>query len=642
MSITAPFLDGEELVPERGHSQAAPRSYVAHVVWLFWELLFVLALAWVYQYGSRIPLMEDWFAIDFLTGKRQLTLNNLWAQGWADHRSPLPGLLFVLELKLFGPNVLPLLYLELILCGVLSAGLIWAARQVRGWTDYADAFFPVLLLHFGHAETFLWAGTLAYVMTTFFVGCFLIIQVVTRWRPGPRAALAAGTCLVLLPLCYGGGCAYTPFLALSLGCSGFRLLRSPQRGGRTAGGLCLFFALLAVLLLAAYLYDYKLATHEVNEDAPAPLTPAAVVNSTLRFITMGFGPAVRPPAYPLSGLIVASLLLVGIGCLATALLRRTAAERECTLGLTFYLIACLSISLAAGYSRATMWPEYLFASRYAIASLPTLLCLYFVWEFCGPAALKAPGRMVLFTVALSTLSLNWWIGLDEFARRSEEHFKFERDVRAGLSIPEIVGRYSYKIFWSEEKLEECLKSLRDARIGEYRNLPPDPRLREVRLTLDPVDSYNVEWKGGAGRGTGAHPYLTFDLKRPTYVTGVRIKYSSKNAVGKNPWFQMTWRNSQKSEDFVERGGPGRRRFLHWLLPLGKEVEFPVWICNTLDQIRIYPDKRPCEFTISEIVLLLPDSKSSPNTKPATSATEPVVQPAGERRGNPPTKSAASG
>ena len=211
MSITAPLLDAEELVPQRDLSGVAPRSYAAHFVWGFWEFLFVLALSWVYQYGSRIPLMEDWFYIDFLTGKLQLTFNNLWAQGWSDHRSPLPGLLLILDLKLFGPNVLPLLYLELMFCGVLSAGLIWAARQVRGRTDYADAFFPVLLLHFGHAETFLWAGTLAYVMTTFFVGCFLIIQVVTRWRPGPLAALASGTCLVLLPLCYGGGCAYYPF-----------------------------------------------------------------------------------------------------------------------------------------------------------------------------------------------------------------------------------------------------------------------------------------------------------------------------------------------------------------------------------------------------------------------------------------------
>ena len=400
-----------------------------------------------------------------------------------------------MELKLFGPNVLPLLYLNLVLCGVLSAGLIWAARRVRGSTDYADAFFPVLLLHFGHAETFLWAGTLPYVMTTFFVGCFLIIQLVTRWRPGPLAVLGSGTCLVLLPLCYGGGCAYTPCLALSLAYSGYRLLQSPQRGGRTAGGLCLFFALLAFLVLAAYLYDHKLATHEMNEDAPPSLTPAAVANSTLEFLTVGFGPAVRSPAYPLSGLIAAGLLLVGIGCLATSLLRRSSAQRECTLGLTFYLAACLAILLAAGYSRAILGPGYLFGSRYAIASLPTLLCLYFVWEFCGPSALKASGRMVLFSVALSTLSLNDWIGMDEFARRSEEHFKFEHDVRAGVSIPEIVSRHWNNTCYDEDTLEDCLKDLRDGQMAEYRNLPPDPRLREVRLAVDPVDSHNVEWQG---------------------------------------------------------------------------------------------------------------------------------------------------
>ncbi len=414
-------------------SGLALTCYAGHFVWIFWEALFVLALNWVYQYGSRIPLMEDWFYIEFLTGKVQLSFNSLWSQGgWGEHRSPLPGLLFFWELKLFGPNMLPVLYLELMICGVLSAGLIWAARQVRGRTEYADAFFPVLLLHFGHAETFLWSGTLAYVMTTFFVGCFLIIQVVTRWRPGPLAALASGTCLVLLPLCYGGGCAYTPFLALSLGYSGCRLLRSRERGGRLAGGLCLLFALLAVLLVAAYLNGYKGATYDTTGEDPAPpLTTALVAESTLKFLAAGFGPAVRPPAYPLSGFITAGLLLVALGCLGgialSAIVRRT---RICPLGLGLnYLAACFGISLAAGYSRATYWNWYLFGSRYAIASVPTLLCVYFIWEFCGPAALKAPGRMVLFSIALSALSLNCWLGLHDFATRSEEHFKFERDVR---------------------------------------------------------------------------------------------------------------------------------------------------------------------------------------------------------------------
>jgi hypothetical protein len=627
MSMTAPFPDREELVLARELSEGVTRSYAPHFVWALWELLFVLALTCVYQYGSRVPLMEDWFCIDFITGKKKLTLDALWAQGWSDHRSPLPVLLTILDLKLFGPNMFPLLYLQLILCGVLAAGLIWAAMHVRGRTDYADAFFPVLLLHFGHAEIFLWAGTLAYVLTTFFAGWFLIIQVVTRWRPGPLAALASGTCLVFLPLCYGGGCAYTPFLALSLGYSGYQLLHSSPRGARTPGGLCLFFALLAFLLLAVYLHGYKPATFDMTDETVSrPLTPAAVARTTLQFMTVGFGPAVRPPAFPLSGLIAASLLLVGIGHLATSLLPRGSAERECALGLAFYLMACLAILLAAGYSRATWGDGLLFESRYAIASLPTLLCLYFVWEFCGPAALKAPGRILLFSVALSMLSLNFSIGLNEFASRSEAHVKFERAVRGGLSIPEIVNRYSYIICWSDSQLEYCLKYLRDAQIGEYRNLPPDPRLREVRLALDPVDSHNVEWDRGAGRGTGAQPYLTFNLKDPTYVTGIRIKFSTRNSLGKNPWFQMTWRDSRKNEEFLEGGGKKPRRFLHWLLPLGEQVELPVWICSTLDQLRIYPDKRPCEFTISEIALLLPDTKSPPLTTPASSAADSAMQP----------------
>ena len=472
----------------------------------------------------------------------------------------MPGLVIILELKLFGPNFLPLLYLDLMFCGILSAGLIWAARHVRGKTEYADAFFPALLLHFGHAETFLWAGTLPYVMTTFFVGCFLIVQIVTRWRPGPLGALASGTCLVLLPLLLWWKMrlllSWPSLWVIDIGSC---IARAAV--GCTAGGSIIFLAILALMLLAAYLNDHKLATHEMNEDGCRDSRPAAVANSTLEFLTVGFGPAVRPPAYPLSGLIAAGLLLVGIVCLATSLFRRSSAERECALGLSFYLIGCLAILLVAGYSRATLGPAYLFGSRYAIASVPTLLCLYFVWEFCGPAALKAPGRMVLFSLALSTLSLNWWIGLDEFASRSEEHFKSERDVLAGVSIPEIVSRYWNTIYYSEDKLEVCLKDLRDAQLGEYRNLPPDPPLVKVPLALDPVDSHNLEWKGGAGRGTGAQPYVTFDLKDPTYVTGVRIRYSSKQLRREESLVpDELARQPAMNEEFVEQGRAGTATF----------------------------------------------------------------------------------
>ena len=73
------------------------------------------------------------------------------------------------------------------------------------------------------------------------------------------------------------------------------------------------------------------------------------------------------------------------------------------------------------------------------------------------------------------------------------------------------------------------------RIAAFRGLPPDPPLREVRLDVAPVDTHNLEWKGPAGRGTGFQPYLTLDLKAPTYVSGaadqvVRQEYRGDECV----------------------------------------------------------------------------------------------------------------
>lgn len=69
-------------------------------------------------------------------------------------------------------------------------------------------------------------------------------------------------------------------------------------------------------------------------------------------------------------------------------------------------------------------------------------------------------------------------------------------------------------------------------------LPPDPRFREVRLPLTPSATHNVEWDGKAGRATGIRPFLAFDLDKPEFVCGLRIKYSSTNPEGLNPYFQV--------------------------------------------------------------------------------------------------------
>ena len=85
--------------------------------------------------AARLPrtYIEDWYYIDLLTGKQQLSLGWLWQQlPRADHRVPLFKLLINLDYKIFGVDVRPFMYLDVLLAGILSAALIWAAPLASG------------------------------------------------------------------------------------------------------------------------------------------------------------------------------------------------------------------------------------------------------------------------------------------------------------------------------------------------------------------------------------------------------------------------------------------------------------------------------------------------------------------------------
>ena len=166
-----------------------------------------------------------------------------------------------------------------------------------------------------------------------------------------------------------------------------------------------------------------------------------------------------------------------------------------------------------------------------------------------------------------------------------------------------------------------MKDLRDLKIGDFRYLPPDPTFRESRLALEPTETHNLTWNGADGRVTARQPYLTFALKKPTYLCGLRIKYSNQNNGGYIPYFQVRWRDSRRGEKFADHW------YHHSQLPVNvREREIPVWIYATVNEIQIIPDIRPCDFSISEVMLLLPDSEASPSQEPATRVNEPALAP----------------
>ena len=204
-------------------------------IWGVWALMTLIALRFGWRYGSPVPFWEEWLYVPYAVGETPISLSWLWEQH-AEHRAPLHKLLICGSFRAFGLDERPILLLDVGLLAVLAGALMWAVRRVRGSWSYADAFFPLILLNLGHAETFYWAATNVYVLATFLTGMVLVTLYVTGSRLTPRSAAFIGSCLVLLTLTFGGGLLYAACLAAGLGLAGLLRLRSPDPSARGRAG----------------------------------------------------------------------------------------------------------------------------------------------------------------------------------------------------------------------------------------------------------------------------------------------------------------------------------------------------------------------------------------------------------------------
>ena len=572
-------------------------------VWGVWSLLLVIALGFVGRYGSPIPFWDDWGFVPYLTGEAPVTASWLWSQV-NEHRIPVSKLILLASYKLSGGDFRAGMFLNVLGFGMLAFALIRAARAVRGRTCFADAFFPVVLLSTGHARTFLWSMTFTDVVPSVLVGAVLIVIVRGGGQLTLRSAALSGLCLVMLPLCGGTGLAYVPAITTWLGYVGYRLRRAPEAAGRKAGLVAWSASIAAVLLVGAYFIGYQKIHFDPSESSPrSGLGLYDFFKTTLKFLTISFGPAaVR--FWPVSGVLTASLMLITAVLLAAAIRRHRAQELQRDLGLLAFITGCACLALAIGWGRSKWDPWYILDGRFAARAVPVLCGVYFVWEICSPPFSRPLFRMALFALVLSALLLNVSLGVDWAKHSDELHAGLERDLRAGVPISLLIKRHTPALHPFHEASGRLLRSLHRAGIEKYRLLREDPPFREVRLPAIPTGMNQVTWEGGAGHATGNEPYLVFDLPEPMFVCGIRIRFSHSNDERMMPYFQLFWRERHRGE-FADPN-----RYCHFQLATGgKEVEVPVWIYDRIDQIRIHPDRRPCDFKISEIVLLLSTNES---------------------------------
>ena len=172
--------------------QTAPPSASAPgapaFVWGAWALLLLAALAFVGRCGSDVPVQDEWDGIvPQLTGHAPVTAGWLWAQHF-EYRIPLPKLLMLALFALGGGDFRAGMFFNVLALGGLAFALIRAAASLRGGIGYADAFFPVALLHWGHWENFLMHWQVAYTLPVA-LACTLLLIIARSGAPlTPRAA----------------------------------------------------------------------------------------------------------------------------------------------------------------------------------------------------------------------------------------------------------------------------------------------------------------------------------------------------------------------------------------------------------------------------------------------------------------------
>lgn len=536
-------------------------------VWGAFALMLSGALALVGLYGSNVPSWDGWDMVPTLTGEQPVTLEWLWSQH-NEHRVPLPRLL-LLALSSVVIDFRSAMVANVLATGALAAAMIRVAAGLRGRLAATDAFFPLLLLSPGQAANLLWGWQVQFFASMLLAGVALLLLVrCARGREASqRSAVPLGACLVLLALCGANGVALVPALATWV------LWTFRRRPAAIA------LAASALALTGLYFVGYEAVPFH-----PKSPGPRATLRTSAQFLTMGFGPAVRE-VWPVSGLVALGLLAAGAASLAHAW-RARPEVRDGALGLLCFLGAMGSLALGLGLGRDG------FETRYTTLALPVWCCAYLAFSAYAPERVGRAGRWALLLLALAALAPNARFGLD-YARDLRGRLgAFERDLEAGVPAHRLIARHGESLHPHHELTSDYLPMLRRARVGRFGALRESGPLREVSV-----------------QPTGD---LVFELPRPIAVEGMRLRYTRSPPDGAAPYVAVYWKRPGDVDFVWERSwkySPTGDR-ANWSRGTWSRLQAPAatterWMAETISAIRVETTLGPGQFTLEELVLLVP-------------------------------------
>jgi hypothetical protein len=421
-------------------------------------LLAVQLFTFIRTYGVDAPFYDEWELVPALTGHQPITLEWLWSQH-NEHRILLPRLVYLAVLKIARYNFRAMYSTIAVLLTLGSAGLLLAARRLRGRFDYADLFLPMVVMTVGQFENLLWGFQIAFILPG---AILLLVVILAIWRPKIDFVSALGILVATLasPLSGGAGLALAPAFVACTVLNGLELRKGP-RGWARAAVLWTGAAITIGIVLAYFVGYQRPEQHTPNENAQE------IVKWTQDFLLNGLGngaEVIKDGAHSFLVIIASATLLM----LLWVFIVRPA-ERFRVLRLATVFGALASLAIGIGWARSGFVSA--FRCRYVSLGAPFWCACYVAWQL--PRWRSAPRvmQMVLFVAAVALLvpnrdrSVGWGTGT------RDSRMLLLKDLSAGVGAAELARRhYSEASYGGESVLVERMKMLRASGVRRWKAL----------------------------------------------------------------------------------------------------------------------------------------------------------------------------
>lgn len=580
--------------------ETAPARWAAWFVWGLWAVLVAGWCVYLGVFAENLPHGDDWDLVPYVTGEQDVTWDWLWGLH-GEHRLVLPKLALVALFQPFQDFRAGMVFNLAALAG-LAAALLVAARMLRGWTDYPDAFLPLAVLNPGHFWTVLWNLQVVFALPTLLAGVVFLVLLRQGCRLTIGGALLAGVCTLLLPFCGGPGLTYAPALMLWLALAAVVTWWTGQRG---AAVLALLFAGLVTGGMVLYLHGSPL----LSSPTAAPTERTALLQGAARYLAVAFGPFVEWH-WPASAQVLAGVVVVTLGAWAWGWVTRPEQRGRLT-ALGLFAGVFLGLAVALGRGRTDL--QLADMIKYVTVLVPVLYWMFFAWELAAPRTVARAVQWGLVALLTATLVPNTAAALAYGQKRRDWAYAFLDDLYEGVPPYQLVKKHSIYLYPYAHDTQSCpgdfqvwLPLLRKHDIGPFGSLAEDPEFQEVEVRLKPVSTYDLEWRDGTIRVTGEAPQLELVLPRARHVAGLRIDYRDPALEqGARPAVTVYWRGPE-DVDYPDKNN----FYFEPLVPMAEQTIF-FWVDERVKQLRLVFDPGTQSVRLRRVaVYLLPPGPSS--------------------------------